>query len=168
MRGRRWYWVAACVLIVIGAVAVIVVRATRSPQLTLSMRPVRTLTTAACVAEAHRYGYSISAGMFICQPGTAAAAPPLGGVHGPSGSAPLWYHAVLVNRGSYALVDCSATGYDSGGRAVFHGGLPFTFAGIRGLFAGHGTTAFYWYLPKRTASEVLRYTASCSINPYQF
>ncbi len=152
MKGRRWHWVAASVLIVTGAVAAIIVWLTQPPQATLSMRPVKPLTTAACVAEAHRYGYSISAGRIIC----------------PSWSAPRWYHAVLVNRGSYALVDCSATGYDPGGKAVFHGWLPFTFAGIRGLFAGRGTTAFYWYLPKPIASDVSRYTASCSISPNQF
>jgi hypothetical protein len=152
MISRRPYRVAIAALLVVSAVAAVIVWLTRPAQVTLSMRPVRPLTMAACVAEAHRYGYSISAGRIIC----------------PSLSAPRWYHAVLVNRGSYALVDCSATGYDSGGKAVFHGWLPFTFAGIRGLFAGHGTTSFYWYLPKPTASQVLRYAASCSISSNQF
>jgi len=94
------------------------------------MRPVRPLTRAACVAEAHRY--SIAAAGMICQPGAGGS----------------WYRARLTNNGPRAFMRCVATGYDSHGKTVFHGLLPFQFGGIRGLLApGHRSIAFSWYLP---------------------
>lgn len=151
MISRRKYLATFAALAVTGTIIAVSIWLTRPAQFTLSMRPVRARTTAACAAEAHHYGYSITvATTIMC----------------PASSAQSWYHAVLVNRGRYTLVNCSATGYDARGRTVFHGALPFTFAGIRGLFAGHGTTAFYWYLPHPTAVVVQRYATTCSVNPW--
>jgi hypothetical protein len=173
---RRRYQVALAALLVVGVVAAIAIWVTRPAQLTLSMRPVLALTTAACASEVHAHGYAVSVGTSMCQPGAACAGEPH--AHGYAVSVgtsmcqpdlkPRWYHAVLVNNGSYALVACSATGYDSGGNAIFHGTLPFTFAGPDGLFAGHGRTAFYWFLPQPVTGPVARYAASCSVSPNQF
>jgi hypothetical protein len=140
------------VLIVGGAVAVVVVVwALRPAQVALSMRAVRPLTMAACVAETHHYGYSIGAAGVICEPGT-------------DGS---WYHARLTNMGPYAFMSCVATGYDSRGKVVFHGLLPFTFADPRGLFApGHRSIVFSWYLPQAVTAPVARYVATCSARQY--
>jgi predicted small lipoprotein YifL len=131
-----------------GSCAVYVVGFTLLPsQVSLSMRPARPLSRAACVEETHRYGYSIAAAGNICQRGIGQS----------------WYHARLTNNGPYAFMRCVATGYDSHEKAVFHGLLPFEFGGIRGLFApGHRSIAFSWYLPHRTSAPVARYVATCS------
>lgn len=149
IRRRRW-WLAAA-LAVAGAVVAVMVWVTQPPQFSLSLRPVRPLTTAACAAEAHQYGYSLTVATTIMCPTSAAQS---------------WYHAVLINRGGYTLVNCSATGYDARGKVIYHGLVPFSFAGLRGLFAGHGTTTFYWYLPQSAAAPVQRYSATCSVNPW--
>jgi len=150
MSGRRWYWVALSGLIVAAAVALIL-SLTRPPQIVMSMRPAKPLTLDACAAEAHTQGYSLSAGQLVCGPG--AFVP--------------WYHAVLTNRGAYALVSCTATAYDSDRRSVFNGRLAFELFGIRGLFApAHRSIGFYWYLPQAASGPVSRYVATCSTEPY--
>ena len=121
-----------------------------APQIKLSLSPLRPLSTGACAAEAHGYGYSLAVADDMCMTGVGSS----------------WYHAVLVNSGSYAQVSCSATAYDAKGQAVFQGVLPFTFGGIRGLFAGHGTTSFDWFLPPPIPTAVSRYATSCSALPY--
>jgi hypothetical protein len=83
------------------------------------MRPVHSLTLAACVEEAHQFGYSVGGGREICSPG-------VGGT---------WYRAALVNRGPYTKVSCAATGYGVHGVVLFNGPLEFAFGGPRGLFA---------------------------------
>jgi hypothetical protein len=150
---RRRYRAALAVLIVGAAVAVVVIWVTRpaQAQVTLSMRPVRPLSTAACAGEAHQYGYSLSAAAGFCQTGAGHA----------------WYFARLTNRGPYDFMSCAATAYDSRGRIVFQGPLPFEFAGIRGLFApGHRSMTFYWYLPQITTAAVARFTATCTARRY--
>ena len=148
---RRRYWVAFTPLIIGAAVAIVVIWVTRPAQVTLIMRPVRPLTIAACAAEAHQYGYSLSAAAGFCEAGTGHS----------------WYFARLTNRGPYDFMSCAATGYDSRGQNVFHGPLPFEFAGIRGLFApGHRTITFTWYLPQITSAAVARYTATCTARHY--
>ena len=150
MSGRRRYQIVLATVVVLGGIAAVIVWATRPAQVELSMSPLRALSTRACATEAHGYGYSLDVADDICMPGTGSS----------------WYHAVLVNSGSYARVSCSATAYDGKGEVVFRGILPFTFAGIRGLFAGHGTTSFDWFLPPPVLAPVSRYVASCSTLPY--
>lgn len=146
----RWFWLAAGAAI--GAIAVAVaVWSTRPAQITLWMRPVHPLTLAACAEEAHQFGYSLGAGRSICGPGA-------GGT---------WYRAALVNHGPYTQVSCAATGYGAHGVVLFRGPLQFAFGSPRGLFApAHWAITFTWYLPRRTATRVRAYQASCSTLPY--
>jgi hypothetical protein len=152
VRGQSRFWLPPAILIASGAVAVVMIWALRpTTQVSLSMRPVRPLTAAACVAEARHYGYSTGGAGTIC----------------PSGTAHSWYHALLTNNGPYALMSCAATGYDSRGKTVFHGPLLFGFGGVRGLFApDHRSIAFSWYLPQAVTAPVTRYAATCSARPY--
>jgi hypothetical protein len=146
----RWSWLAAGG--VIGAVAVAAgLWSVRPPQITLWMRPVHSLTLAACAEEAHQFGYSLGAGRGICRPGAGGS----------------WYRAALVNRGSYTQVSCSATGYGAGGVVLFSGPLAFGFGGPRGLFApARWAQTFTWYLPRKAAARVRAYQASCTASPY--
>jgi len=150
MRGKIRCWVALAVLAAAAAVAVGAWRATHRPglvQFTLRMTPVTPLTATACVSAARRYGYSASGGAMICSFGAGQG----------------WYRATLTNRGSYGLPACTATGFDSHGKAVFTGRLFFTIGGIRGLFVpGHHSITFYWYLPHKARGPVARYTGACS------
>lgn len=150
MSGRRRYQIVLAVVVVLGGIAAVIMWVTRPAQVTLSLSPLRPLSTGACAAEAHGYGYSLAVADDMCTLGAGSS----------------WYHAVLVNSGSYARVSCSATAYDTKGQAVFQGVLPFTFAGPRGLFAGHGTTAFGWFLQPPHLVPVSRYVAGCSTLPY--
>ncbi|HEY1919153.1 MAG TPA: hypothetical protein VGH27_26590 [Streptosporangiaceae bacterium] len=150
MISRRQYQIALVAVVVLGGVAAVIVWIARPPQVTVSMSPLRALSTQACAAEAHGYGYSLDVADDMCTAGAGSG----------------WYHAVLVNNGSYSQVNCSATAYDVEGNVVFHGVLPFAFGGIRGLFAGHGTTTFNWFLPSPTPAPVSRYVATCSLVPY--
>lgn len=150
MNGRRRYQIALATVIVLGGVAAVVVWIARPAQVTISISPLRPLSAGACAAEVHGYGYSLDAADDMCVPGAGSS----------------WYHAVLLNRGSYSRVSCSATVYDARGNTVFHGVLPFTFGGIRGLFAGHGTTSFDWFLPPPTSARASRYVTTCSTLPY--
>lgn len=150
MRGKTRYWVALAVVAVGAAVAIGAWRATHRPgpaQFTFRMTPVTPLTVKACVSEARRYGYSASGGAMICSFGAGQG----------------WYRATLTNRGSYGLPACTATGFDSHGKAVFTGRLFFAIGGIRGLFVpGHHSITFYWYLPHKTRGPVARYAATCA------
>jgi hypothetical protein len=150
MSGRRRYQVILIAALVLGGVAAFIIWVTRPAQVTISMSPRRPVSTAACAAEVHEYGYSKTAAEDMCAPGAGSS----------------WYHAVLLNNGSYSRVSCSATAYDAKGNTVFRGVLPFTFGGIRGLFAGHGTTVFDWFLPPPAFAPIRRYVASCSTLPY--
>jgi hypothetical protein len=150
MSGRRRYQIVPAAVVVLGGVAAVIVWATRPAQVTLALAPLRPLSTGTCAAEAHGYGYSLAAADDMCTLGAGSS----------------WYHAVLMNSGSCARVSCSATAYDAKGQVVFQGVLPFTFAGIRGLFAGHATTSFDWFLLPPHLVPVSRYVASCSTLPY--
>ena len=171
-RWPRWSWAMPGVLVVAGVATIAIVLVThpvaRSPQFTvsgrlarsswypqspgqftLSMTAIGAPSLSACASELHRLGYSLTAAELVCQPGMTA----------------LWYHGVLTNRGGYTLVNCTADGYDSGGRLVYQGNLPFQFGGIRGLFASaHRITTFDWYVPGTVA--VARYSAHCDANPW--
>jgi hypothetical protein len=150
---RSWlvrYAVIVVALVAGGVIAVTVFRPHRSP-VTLSMRPVPPLTTAACVTEVRHYGYGAGPAGDLCRPAAGQR----------------WYHARLTNRGPQDFMSCTARGFSSSGQVVFSGRLPFEFGGIRGLFApGHRAITFSWYLPRKTASPVARYTATCSARPY--
>jgi hypothetical protein len=150
---RSWlvrYAVIVIALVAGGVIAVTVFKPHRSP-VALSLRPAPALTAAACRAEVRHYGYGAGPAAALCR----------------SASGQSWYHAKLANHGPYQYMSCSAVGYDSRGRVVFTGPLPFEFAGIRGLFApGHRSISFAWYLPRKPASAVARYTATCAARQY--
>lgn len=151
MRGRRRYWIVGLSGTAVAVAVALVLWLTRPPQIVLSMRPAHPLMLDACAAEAHAQGYSLLAGKDLCRAG--ASVP--------------WYHAVLTNRGGYAQVSCSATGYDSHSLVAFNGLLGLELFGIRGLFApGHQTIRFYWYLPEAASAPIKRYVATCSVEPY--
>jgi hypothetical protein len=150
VRRRIWYWVALAGLASAAAVAACASQPARPAQFTLQMTPVTALTKAACVSEAESHGYSASAGVIICRPGEGMS----------------WYRAALTNHGPYGYPACTATSFDSAGRAVFAGRLFFGIGGVTGLFVpGHRTVTFDWYLPHKTSGPVARYMATCSAVP---
>jgi hypothetical protein len=113
------------------------------------LRPAIPLTTAACISQARRFGYSPEGGSSICA----------------AGRGRIWYHAVITNSGHGAYPACSARAFGPHGSAVFNGPLAFTLGGIPGLFVpGHRSMTFYWYLPRRTHGQIVRYSATCSVN----
>lgn len=150
---RSWlarYAVIVIALVAGGVIAVTVFKPHRSP-VTLDLRPATPLTTAACITEVRHYGYGAGPAGSLCQSSTGQS----------------WYHARLTNRGPQAFMSCSATGFGPRGEVVFKGPLPFEFGGVRGLFApGHRSITFSWYLPRKAASAVARYTATCSARQY--